>query len=102
MSFVELDLRRLDPAEAPRRSDVAAAAEAESVRVRGPVPALDLHAADERGERGRAARVRGQSWLWLCAHLDHPGGLEGVDSLRREAEDATKDLVVVLTEGRAD
>jgi len=28
MSFVELDLRRLDPAEAPRRSDVAAAAEA--------------------------------------------------------------------------
>jgi hypothetical protein len=40
MSFVELDLRRLDPAEAPRRSDVAAAAEAESVRVRGPVPAL--------------------------------------------------------------
>ena len=40
MSFVELDLRRLDPAEAPRRSDVAAAVEAESVRVRGPVPAL--------------------------------------------------------------
>lgn len=40
MSFVELDLRRLDPAEAPRRSDVAAAAEAESVRLRGPVPAL--------------------------------------------------------------
>src|SRR5688500_3160349 len=40
MSFVQLDLRRLDPAEAPRRSDVAAAAEAESVRVRGPVPAL--------------------------------------------------------------
>jgi hypothetical protein len=35
-----LDLRRLDPAEAPRRSDVAAAVEAGSVRVRGPVPAL--------------------------------------------------------------
>ena len=40
MSFVELDLRRLDPGEAPRRGDVAAAAEAESVRLRGPVSAL--------------------------------------------------------------
>ncbi|TFV76746.1 hypothetical protein E4P39_07515 [Blastococcus sp. CT_GayMR19] len=40
MSFVELDLRRLDPGEAPRRGDVAAAVEADSVRLRGPVPAL--------------------------------------------------------------
>jgi hypothetical protein len=40
MSFVELDLRRLDPGEAPRRSDVAAVSDAESVRVRGPVSAL--------------------------------------------------------------
>jgi hypothetical protein len=40
MSFVELDLRRLDPGETPRRGDVVAAADAESVRVRGPVPAL--------------------------------------------------------------
>jgi hypothetical protein len=40
MSFVELDLRRLDPGTAPRQTDVAAAAEADAVRVRGPVPAL--------------------------------------------------------------
>jgi hypothetical protein len=40
MSSVELDLRRLDPAEAPRQGDVAAAADAASVVVRGPVPAL--------------------------------------------------------------
>jgi hypothetical protein len=41
MSSVELDLRRLDSAEAPRQSDVAAAADAGSVVVRGPVPALN-------------------------------------------------------------
>ncbi|MGZ4509653.1 MAG: hypothetical protein ACXVX0_20610 [Blastococcus sp.] len=41
MSSVELDLRRLDVAEAPRQSDVAAAADAGSVVVRGPVPALN-------------------------------------------------------------
>jgi hypothetical protein len=40
MSFVELDLRRLDLGLAPRQSDVAAAGDADSVRVRGPVAAL--------------------------------------------------------------
>jgi len=40
MSSVELDLRRLDLGLAPRSSDVAAAADAERVRVRGPVHAL--------------------------------------------------------------
>jgi hypothetical protein len=40
MPSVELDFRRLEPGQAPRPGDVAAAAEAESVRVRGPVPAL--------------------------------------------------------------
>jgi hypothetical protein len=40
MASVELDLRRLEPGQPPRPEDVAAAAEAESVRVRGPVPAL--------------------------------------------------------------
>jgi hypothetical protein len=40
MSFVELDLRRLDLGQAPRRADVAAAADADEVRVRGPVHGL--------------------------------------------------------------
>lgn len=40
MPDVQLDLRRLDPGQAPRPDDVAAAAEAESLRVRGPVQAL--------------------------------------------------------------
>jgi hypothetical protein len=40
MSSVELDLRRLEPGEAPRPADVADVAEAASVRVRGAVPAL--------------------------------------------------------------
>jgi hypothetical protein len=40
MSFVELDLRRLDLGQAPRQSDVAPAAEADRVRVRGPVHGL--------------------------------------------------------------
>jgi hypothetical protein len=40
MSFVELDLRRLDLGQAPRQSDVAPAADADEVRVRGPVHAL--------------------------------------------------------------
>jgi len=40
MASLELDLRRLEPGEAPRDSDVTAAREAESVVVRGAVPAL--------------------------------------------------------------
>jgi len=40
MPSVELDLRRLDPGENPRQGDVAAAVDATSVVVRGPVPAL--------------------------------------------------------------
>jgi hypothetical protein len=40
MSSVELDLRRLDPGEAPLRSHLAGVAEASSVLVRGPVSAL--------------------------------------------------------------
>jgi hypothetical protein len=41
MSSVELDLRRLDPGENPRQGDVAAAAEADALVVRGPVVALN-------------------------------------------------------------
>ena len=40
MSAVRLDLRRLEPGQAPRPETVAAAGEAESIAVRGPVPAL--------------------------------------------------------------
>jgi hypothetical protein len=40
MSAVQLDLRRLEPGRAPRPQDVAGAAHADSVAVRGPVPAL--------------------------------------------------------------
>jgi hypothetical protein len=40
MSFVELDLRRLDLGQAPRPADVAPAADADEVRVRGPVHGL--------------------------------------------------------------
>jgi hypothetical protein len=40
MPSVRLDLRRLEPGRAPRPEDVSAAGEAESVAVRGPVPAL--------------------------------------------------------------
>jgi hypothetical protein len=40
MSEVRLDLRRLESGQAPRPEDVAAAGDAESVAVRGPVPAL--------------------------------------------------------------
>jgi hypothetical protein len=40
MPSVRLDLRRLEPGEAPRPADVAAAADAGSVAVRGPVAAL--------------------------------------------------------------
>src|SRR4051795_6800041 len=40
MPSVRLDLRRLEPGEAPRPEDVAAAADAGSVAVRGPVAAL--------------------------------------------------------------
>jgi hypothetical protein len=40
MPRVELDLRRLDPGEAPRRERLAPVEDADSVVVRGPVPAL--------------------------------------------------------------
>ena len=40
MSSVELDLRRLDPGQAPTPGNVAPAADADRVRVRGPIPAL--------------------------------------------------------------
>jgi hypothetical protein len=40
MPTVQLDLRRLEPGQAPRDADIAAAADAESLAVRGPVPAL--------------------------------------------------------------
>jgi hypothetical protein len=40
MSAVQLDLRRLEPGTAPRPEDVSAAADADSVALRGPVPAL--------------------------------------------------------------
>jgi hypothetical protein len=40
MPPVELDLRGLEPGSAPEKDDVAAVADAESVAVRGPVPAL--------------------------------------------------------------
>jgi hypothetical protein len=40
MASVKLDLRRLEPGQAPREQDLAAAAEADAVTVRGPVPAL--------------------------------------------------------------
>ncbi|HEX2075120.1 MAG TPA: hypothetical protein VHF92_15155 [Geodermatophilus sp.] len=40
MPPVQFDLRALDPGRAPAREDVAAAPDADSVLVRGPVPAL--------------------------------------------------------------
>ncbi len=40
MPAVQLDLRRLEPGQAPRPQDVADAADADSLRVRGPVAAL--------------------------------------------------------------
>jgi hypothetical protein len=40
MASVQLDLRRLEPGRAPRPEDVADAGSADSVAVRGPVPAL--------------------------------------------------------------
>jgi len=40
MASVQLDLRRLDSGQAPRQGDVAAAADADQVRVRGPVHGL--------------------------------------------------------------
>jgi hypothetical protein len=40
MASLQLDLRRLEPGQAPRPQDVAAAGEADSLRVRGSVPAL--------------------------------------------------------------
>ncbi|GAA3157654.1 hypothetical protein GCM10010531_06250 [Blastococcus jejuensis] len=40
MSSVELDLRRLEPGQAPREHAVAPAADADAIVVRGPVPAL--------------------------------------------------------------
>ena len=40
MAAVLLDLRRLEPGRAPRPEDVATAGDADSIAVRGPVPAL--------------------------------------------------------------
>lgn len=40
MATVELDLRRLDAGQAPRPTTVSPVADADAVRVRGPVPAL--------------------------------------------------------------
>jgi hypothetical protein len=40
MPAVQLDLRRLEPGRAPRPEDVATAGDADSIAVRGPVPAL--------------------------------------------------------------
>src|SRR3954468_12287213 len=40
MASLQLDLRRLEPGQAPRPQGVAAAGEADSLRGRGPVPAL--------------------------------------------------------------
>ncbi len=40
MPDLQLDLRRLEPGQAPRPEDVAAAADADALRVRGPVAAL--------------------------------------------------------------
>jgi hypothetical protein len=40
MASVQLDLRLLEPGHAPRPEDVAPAADADTLRVRGPVPAL--------------------------------------------------------------
>jgi hypothetical protein len=40
MPDVQLDLRRLEPGQAPRPEDVAAAVDAEALRVRGPVAGL--------------------------------------------------------------
>jgi hypothetical protein len=40
MPDVQLDLRRLEPGQAPRPEDVAAAADADALRVRGPVAGL--------------------------------------------------------------
>jgi hypothetical protein len=40
MALVKLDLRRLDPGDGPLPSDLAGVAEATSLLVRGPVPAL--------------------------------------------------------------
>ena len=56
MSRVELDLRRLGPAEAPRRDRLSALTEAGSVLVRGAVPALSAVLAALLRE-GRTAQV---------------------------------------------
>lgn len=40
MADLQLDLRRLEPGQAPRPKDIAAAADADSLRVRGPVAGL--------------------------------------------------------------
>src|SRR3954466_4111702 len=59
MSSVRLDLRRLEPGRAPRPEDVAAAGDADTVAVRGPVPALaavlTVLLKSERSARGPAA-----------------------------------------------
>src|SRR4051794_10775905 len=56
MPGVELDLRGLEPGVAPAKDDVAPATEAESVVVRGPVPAL-AGVLSALLRRGRTAEV---------------------------------------------
>jgi hypothetical protein len=88
MSSVELDLRRLDPGEAPRQGDVAAAADAGAVVVRGPVPALSAVLALLL-KAGRSASVP-VSW--------QPTGDKGSVELARElgiGTGAPRDLTLV-------
>jgi hypothetical protein len=56
MPDVQLDLRRLEPGHAPRPEDVAVAADAEALRVRGPVAGLAA-ALTVLLKAGRTARV---------------------------------------------
>jgi hypothetical protein len=88
MSSVELDLRRLDPGETPRQGDVAAAADAGAVVVRGPVPALSAVLALLL-KAGRSASVP-VSW--------QPTGDRGSVGLARElgiGTGAPRDLTLV-------
>jgi hypothetical protein len=60
MASVELDLRRLDPGTAPLRSDLDEVAEADTVLVGGPVPAL----AAVLAALHRAGRTAGVPVAW--------------------------------------
>ncbi len=71
MSSVELDLRRLDPGQAPRPGDVAPAADADRVRVRGPIPALSA----VRAVRLTAGRTADVPVAWEPADDKASGGL---------------------------